>query len=151
LQPEQGVLSGNMRTGYDGNDYVATYYITGYQEDYVTVEFTVEDAGLYRILGYIKAEVEEEDSLFVRVDSGEIIPWFVPVSSSYTGTYASERNRYYVYLTAGTHSVRLYSRRNHLRIDWIEFQYLGANATGDIDADGVVNSIDSNPNDADQQ
>ncbi|MEM7257524.1 MAG: GDSL-type esterase/lipase family protein, partial [Pseudomonadota bacterium] len=42
LQPEQGVLSGNMRTGYDGNDYVATYYITGYQEDYVTVEFTVE-------------------------------------------------------------------------------------------------------------
>ena len=151
IEPETGILSGNMRTGYDGNDYVATYFTSGYQTDYVTVDFTVENAGLYRILGYIKTTEKEQNSLFVRVNEGELVPWFVPVTGTYTGTYASDRNPYYVYLTTGTHSVRLYSRRNHLRIDWIEFQYLGVDATGDADGDGVANPEDTKPNEASQQ
>ena len=149
VEAEHGTFTGNMKTGYDGSGYVATYYSTGYQADYVTMDFTIQDTGVYRVLGRVKGTSEQSDSLFFQMNSGDIVHWSTPVTGEYVPDYVSGESRLYVYLTAGTHSASVYSRREDTRLDWLEFQFLGSSPSGDVDGDGVANSVDSQPNDRD--
>ena len=149
VEAEHGTLTGNMKVGFDGTGYVATYYSTGYQADYVTLDFAVQDTGIYRVLGKVKGTSEQADSLFFQMNSGDIVHWSTPVTGKYVPDYVSGSKRLYVYLKAGSHSATIYSRRQDTRLDWLEFQFLGTSPNGDVDGDGVPNSIDSQPNDQD--
>lgn len=146
IEAEHGTLSGNMKAGDDGSGYVSTDYSSGNQTDFVTLDFVVEDAGLYKILGNVKGTSAESGSLFFRMAQGDIEHWSIPTSGIYTTDYVGESNRTYVYLKAGVNSAIVYSKRSDVRLDWLEFQYLGANPNGDVDGDGVANVLDTRPN-----
>ncbi len=152
VEAESGLLTGNMRVGYDGSGYVATYYANEYQADFVTLDFTVEDTGVYRVLGRVKGTSTESDSLFFQIEpDGEIVNWSIPATGNYETDYVGNATSHYIYLRAGTQSARVYNRRIDTRLDWLEFQFLGEDPSGDADSDGVVNVRDFHPNDASKQ
>ncbi len=89
--------------------------------------FTVTTPGLYRIVGSVYADDTRSNSFYVTVDgrptSGYV--WHFPATQSYMPEYVTdnrETDPVEVYLNAGQHLVKIFSRESGARLDWLKLQ-----------------------------
>ncbi len=78
--------------------------------------------GVYRIEAEVHAPSTTSDSFFVRVDGGDTVMWFPPVTSSYSTDYVNaygQADPVELQLSAGPHAVEVFLREDGTRLDRI--------------------------------
>lgn len=152
IEAEDGLLAGLMQVGGDtaasGSAYVSSPSI-GTGSDYVDLTFTVSQTGTYSLNARTYALNGNQNSFYVEVGESDRWLWDIPTGSYITSNVSDRGNgQISVYLTEGTHTVRVMSREPEARLDWLELIYTGSNGGGDVDGDGHANNVDHYPNDS---
>ncbi|MBN1318538.1 MAG: pilus assembly protein [Anaerolineales bacterium] len=91
---------------------------------------TLDEIGIFRIIGWVYAADGGANSFYVTVDGvpAEGYLWDTEIISSYEADYVNDRNSddpIEVILDAGNHIVTFYAREDGTRLDKFEFEFMG--------------------------
>lgn len=152
-EAEAGALTGDFAIGSDGaasgSQYIYVPNASGnawdgpsslHKADYC---FTVEDAGTYRVKGWVYGNTDLDDSFYVQVDgnpNGAYL-WDTLLNDSYMMDYVSDRDGMQpviLSLTPGEHRVTVYLREDGTRLDKLALEPLDVASSGELVCDGLT-------------
>lgn len=86
----------------------------------VTYNFNVTNPGTYTVFGRAAAPNANDQSFFITVDNGTLVPWIVPVTTAFTWSAANNNNAALSYnLQPGPHTLTIRQRQDGTRLDRI--------------------------------
>lgn len=140
-EAESATLRGNFVIGSDaaasGGQYVHVPEGTGDALDSLPTAqkldycFTVTNAGVYRLLGWVHAAGGYDDSFYVQVDGQPATAylWDTAINSNYAADYVNARNGadpVEVTLSPGEHTISIFLREDGTRLDKLAIEAVDA-------------------------